>query len=108
MPAVAIHRTDRMKHVLRRQSSRAGSHRAARGATAHARPDAVQLPHDLGAAGAVNGAIHAFSAGQRRVGRVHNGIHGDSRDVAFLQHNLPSGAADPLHTYLLQSIYDKA
>ena len=108
VPAVAIHRAYGMKHVLGRQLARSGSHGAAGGTAADLPPDSVQLAHDFRAAGAMDGAIYAAAPRQRRIGRVHNGVRGYARNVAFFEDDLSPRTTDPLHTYLLQSIYDQA
>jgi hypothetical protein len=59
--------------------------------------DYVQLAHDFGAAGAVNGAIHPASARQARIGRIHDGAGSQERDVALLQSDSPAKAVFPHH-----------
>ncbi len=100
VPAVAIHRAYRVEHVLGRQLARGGGHGAAGGTAADPPPDSVQLAHDLRAAGAMDGAIHAAASRQRRVGRVHNGIRRYARDIAFSEDDLsPRPLIQSISTY---------
>lgn len=46
----------------------------------------------------MDGAIHSPAARQCGVRRVHDGIHGNPRDIAFLEHQFPARAARPFHT----------
>ena len=46
----------------------------------------------------MNRAIHAASAGQCGIGRIGHRVHRDPRDVAFLQNDLSSRRARPVHT----------
>ena len=43
---------------------------------------------ELGTGGAVNGSIDSAAAKQSRVGRVHDRVNGELRDVASQQHDL--------------------
>ena len=45
----------------------------------------------------MDGAIHTPSAGQSRVGRIHDGVSRDARDIAFQQDEAASAGTCPLH-----------
>ena len=97
--AIAVDRADGVKDVFRGKASRARHHRLAGGAGADRSPDGVQLSHDLRAAGAMDSAIHAASAGQRRIGGINDGVRRHPCDVALLENDLPSASAHPFHTF---------
>ena len=96
--AIAVDGADGVKHEFRRQTPRAGGHCFAGGTPALGLADAIQFPHDLLAAGAMDRPIHAASAGQCRVGRVDNRVHRQPGDVALVKDNLASACAHPFHT----------
>lgn len=62
----------------------AGEAGLARGAS----PQGAALGQQLGAGGAMDGAIHAASAQERAVGGVHQGVHFLGDDVALEQLHL--------------------
>jgi regulator of RNase E activity RraA len=82
MQAITIHGADSMEHELCGQQAGASRHCASSWAAAVPRADGIQLMHDRRAACAVNGAIHATAARKRGIGRIHDGISGNTRDVA--------------------------
>src|SRR6185437_14065261 len=84
MAAIAVDGPHGVENETRRQVAGRGGDGASGGAAAGASANLVELAHQGRSAGAVNGAIHAAAAGQRRIGGVHNGIRGNSRDVAVL------------------------
>src|SRR5262249_15938832 len=60
--------------------------------TADAGADGIQFAHDRGPAGAMNSAVDTAAACQIRVGRIHDGIGADPRDVTCEEaQNLAAG-----------------
>lgn len=84
--AAAVDRADGVEDVPRIQPSGAGRDRVARGALPELLPDLIQFRHNGRPAGAVDRAIDAAAAGQRGVGRVHDGISRHPGDVAGCEH----------------------
>jgi hypothetical protein len=77
-------------HLLGLEPAGGGDHRLAGGAAAQL----PAFPHDLRAAGAVNGSVHPAATGQAAVGGVYYGVGLLLGDVAFHEHQ--PGAADQL------------
>lgn len=94
----AIDRSHGVKHVLRRQTARSRGDRLARAAKSDDGPYGVEFAHNLRAAGAMDGAIHAAAARQRGIGRVDDGVHCHPCDIAFPKNDFPSACAHPFHT----------
>jgi len=95
--ACAPHRADSVNHEFRRQISGARDDGSANLALALRGANAVQVFHDLGAAGAMDGAVHSAAALQRRVGRTHDGVGRDARNVALDGSHTPV-TAEHFHT----------
>lgn len=88
--AIAVHRPDGMKHVLRWQTTRPRHDSASRGASSFDFADSVQLLHQARAAGPVDSTVYAPAAGQSRIRSVDDGIDGYFCNIANQQFN-PSG-----------------
>lgn len=77
--STAIDRRNRMNHVARRQIARTRDH----GLTRRAAANAATFLHDRRTTGAVNRAVDAASARERRIGCIHDRIRSNARDIAL-------------------------
>jgi hypothetical protein len=84
--AAPIYGTDGMENVLSFQPSGFGDNRFAGLALAHPGPNAIQLSHDAGTSGTMNGAIHPGSAREPRIGRIYDCVGLNERDIALFEH----------------------
>jgi phosphoglycolate phosphatase len=82
LPAISIDRTDGVNHMLRRKRARRSYDGAPRWATSGGGADFIQLAHDRGPAGSMNGAIHAATAPQSGIRCIDDGVNTNFCDVA--------------------------
>ena len=85
MQPIPINGADGMDHILGRKRARSADDGTAGWTAAGAGANFVQLAHDRGPAGAMDGAIHAPTPAQARIGGVNNGVDTDLGDIANYQ-----------------------